>query len=70
MDAAEVLMSPEFGAFGGLHEQQKSVLGGLDAQHKLAEIASMPALQRQREAHARLFESQAAEHEASTASFY
>lgn len=60
MDPAEVLMSPNFGAFGGLEVNQTSALRELEARKRLGEIAGQPAEQRQREAHARLFEAEAA----------
>lgn len=66
MDAADVLMSPDFGAFGGVRFQNENQLKGLEAQLKLGEIAGQPAVQRQREAHARLYEAEAAEKEAAT----
>ena len=68
MDAADVLMNKDFGAFGGATFRQDSMLKGLEAQKAMGEIAAMPALARQREAHARLYESQAAEHEENVAS--
>ena len=67
MDPAEVLMSPNFGAFGGLEVNQQTALRTLEAQKRLGEIAGQPAEQRQREAHARLFEAEAAEKEENTA---
>ncbi len=68
MDAAEVLMNPGFGAFGGLTVNQNTALKGLDAQKTMGEIAMQPAEMRQKAAHARLYESQAAVHEEEVAS--
>lgn len=68
MDAAEVLMNPGFGALGGLEVNQQSALRGLEAQKRLGDIAMQPAEMRQKQAHARLYEAQAAEHEENIAS--
>lgn len=66
MDPAEVLMSPNFGAFGGLEVNQTSALRGLEAQKRLGEIAMQPAEQKLKESHARFYtaEAQAKENEA------
>lgn len=63
MDAAEVLMSENFGAFGGLKVNQTSALKGLEAQKTLGEIAMQPAEQKLKEAHARLYDASAEEKE-------
>ena len=68
MDAADVLMSENFGAFGGLKVNQTSALKGLEAQETLGKIAMQPAQQKLAESHARLYEASAEEKEESVRS--
>ena len=67
MDAADVLMSPNFGAFGGLEVNQTTALRELEAQKRMGEIALQPTKMRQEQAQTRLYEAQAAEHEENVA---